>query len=123
MEDKTIKIVAFGIKNDPKVYKDGGQREVWKHSATNIVKKLFWLDFGAHFGSQNVPKLKPEVTKKGNEKTTPKTEGSVLHFDAKSDQKGLHFGGGRFSALSHSTTSLDFLGPHGKPDYWVGPGR
>ena len=61
--------------------------EIWRLSATNLVKEWFWRDFGSHFGSQNGPKLRPEVTKKGSEKTTPKTEGSVLHFGAKSDQK------------------------------------
>ena len=86
MGDETLKIVPFGAKHGPKVDKDGGQREVWRHSATNMVKKLFWRDFDSHFGSQNDPILRPEVIKKGREKTALKTEGSVLHFGTKSDQ-------------------------------------
>ena len=38
-------------------------------------------------GAKMEPKLRPEVTNKGSEKTTSKTEGSVLHFGIKSDQK------------------------------------
>ena len=87
MGDKILKIVSFGAKNDPNVDQNGGQREVWGHSATNMVKKWFWRDFGSHFGSKNGPKLRPEVTKTVSEKTTPKTEVSVLYLGAKSDQK------------------------------------
>ena len=45
MGDKTVTIVPFGAKNDPKVDKDRGQREIWEHGATNRVTLV---SFGEH---------------------------------------------------------------------------
>ena len=86
MGGKTLKMVPFGATNGPNVDQDGGQGGDMETQRYKSGQKWFWRDFGSHFGSQNGPKLRPEVTKKGSEKTTPKTEGSVLHFGTKSDQ-------------------------------------